>query len=81
MVVATSGTTVFGAYDPLIPISDICKKYGLWLHVDVSGPRYCFFLLVEFTNILVVESDWCSFISSFDFDFGEETWKVKSCLK
>ena len=32
---ATSGTTVLGAYDPLIPLADICKKYDVWLHVDV----------------------------------------------
>ncbi len=32
---ATSGTTVLGAYDPLIPLASICKKYDIWLHVDV----------------------------------------------
>lgn len=32
---ATSGTTVLGAYDPLIPLAGICKKYDIWLHVDV----------------------------------------------
>lgn len=31
---ATSGTTVYGAYDPLDKIADICQKYGLWMHVD-----------------------------------------------
>lgn len=35
-VCATSGTTVLGAFDPINAIADICKKYGLWLHVDVS---------------------------------------------
>ncbi|XP_034428871.1 glutamate decarboxylase 2 [Hippoglossus hippoglossus] len=33
-VSATAGTTVYGAFDPLIPISDICKKYDIWMHVD-----------------------------------------------
>jgi len=34
MVAATSGTTVFGAFDPLVPIGAICRKYGIWFHVD-----------------------------------------------
>lgn len=33
---ATAGTTVYGAFDPLIAIADICKKYKIWMHVDVS---------------------------------------------
>lgn len=36
-VSATAGTTVYGAFDPLIAISDICKKYNIWMHVDVSA--------------------------------------------
>lgn len=36
---ATAGTTVFGAFDPLEPLAFICKKYDLWLHVDVSKER------------------------------------------
>ncbi|MEQ2199550.1 hypothetical protein XENOCAPTIV_002417 [Xenoophorus captivus] len=35
-VSATAGTTVYGAFDPLIAISDICRKYNIWFHVDVS---------------------------------------------
>lgn len=35
-VSATAGTTVFGAFDPIHEIADLCKKYKLWLHIDVS---------------------------------------------
>ena len=35
-VSCTAGTTVIGAFDPLLQVADICKKYDLWLHVDVS---------------------------------------------
>lgn len=33
---ATAGTTVYGAFDPLNDIADICHKHTLWMHVDVS---------------------------------------------
>ena len=36
-VVATSGTTVVGAFDPLKEIADVCERHGIWLHIDVSG--------------------------------------------
>lgn len=32
----TAGTTVLGAFDPIDEVADICQKYGIWLHVDVS---------------------------------------------
>lgn len=38
-VTATSGSTVFGAFDPINPIADICDKYQLWLHIDVRTPH------------------------------------------
>jgi glutamate/tyrosine decarboxylase-like PLP-dependent enzyme len=35
-IVATLGTTVRGAIDPIKDISDICKERNIWLHIDGS---------------------------------------------
>lgn len=33
---ATAGTTVLGSFDPFRAISQVCKDFGLWMHVDAS---------------------------------------------
>lgn len=35
-LVSTSGTTVWGAFDPILELNTICRKYNIWHHVDAA---------------------------------------------
>ncbi|XP_019340342.1 cysteine sulfinic acid decarboxylase isoform X2 [Alligator mississippiensis] len=35
-VSVTCGTTVLGAFDPLVAVADVCERHGLWFHVDAA---------------------------------------------
>jgi len=32
----TAGTTVYGAFDPINAIADVCEKHNIWLHIDAA---------------------------------------------
>ncbi|KAF3858551.1 hypothetical protein F7725_011752 [Dissostichus mawsoni] len=38
---ATAGSTVYGAFDPINEIADICEKYNLWLHSIKTFVKLC----------------------------------------
>ena len=62
-IVATAGTTLTGAVDPIDALADVASEFGVWLHVDgayglpaatVAGTRE-FFRGVERANSITVD--------------------------
>ncbi|WKX99089.1 hypothetical protein Q1695_014177 [Nippostrongylus brasiliensis] len=35
-VCCTAGSTVYGAFDPIEKVADICERHKIWLHVDAA---------------------------------------------
>jgi aromatic-L-amino-acid decarboxylase len=62
-VVATLGTTGVGAVDPLRPIGEICRRRGLWLHVDAAWAGSAL-VLPEHRSLL----DGIEYVDSFVFN-------------
>jgi len=42
-VIATAGTTVRGAFDPIRELADIAHREGLWYHIDAAWGGSCLF--------------------------------------
>jgi glutamate decarboxylase len=73
-VVATCGTTVLGAFDPLGPLADVCSKHGLWLHVDAAYGGGC--LMSDAHKHLMKD---CERVDSITWDFHKTTVVPQQC--
>ncbi len=62
-VVATLGTTGVGGFDPLRPLGEICRRHGIWLHVDAAWAGSALILARERWMI-----DGVEYVDSFVFN-------------
>ena len=74
LVNLTAGTTVLGAFDPIRPVSEICKKYKMWLHVDGA---YCGSVLFseKYKHLI----DGVELVDSFSFNAHKMIGTPLSC--
>ena len=54
----TTGTTVYGAFDPINPIADICERHHIWLHIDVSLFLYFFVITQRIIFSFFFQAAW-----------------------
>jgi len=74
MINLTAGTTVLGAFDPIRPVYEICKKHNIWLHVDGA---YCGSVL--FSNKYKHLIDGIELVDSFSFNAHKMIGTPLSC--
>jgi sulfinoalanine decarboxylase/sulfinoalanine decarboxylase/aspartate 1-decarboxylase len=74
MVNLTAGTTVLGSFDPIRPVSEICRKYNMWLHVDGA---YCGSVL--FSNKYKHLIDGIELVDSFSVNAHKMIGTPLSC--
>jgi glutamate decarboxylase len=43
----TGGSTVLGAFDPIDDIAQVCRKYKIWLHVDVKLLSFIYIRIIS----------------------------------
>ncbi|MEC8831771.1 MAG: aminotransferase class V-fold PLP-dependent enzyme, partial [Bacteroidota bacterium] len=74
MVNATAGTTVLGAFDPIEALNKVCKKHGVWLHVDGA---YCGSVLFSEQYRYLIEG--IGQVDSFSFNAHKMLGTPLSC--
>ena len=74
MVNLTAGTTVLGAFDPIREVSEICKEFNMWLHVDGA---YCGSVLFskKYKHLI----DGIELVDSFSFNAHKMMGTPLSC--
>ena len=56
----TTGTTVYGAFDPINPIADICERHHIWLHIDVNTNLHfsTYFVHIQLPVLVFFQAAW-----------------------
>ena len=73
-VIATCGATDFGSIDPIYPIAEIARDYGLWMHADAAYG--CGLLISNEHNHLL---DGIHLADSVTVDYHKSFFQPVSC--